>query len=218
MMRPAEMATASETARGRRGGMIAAPTKTGPGGPLSSTSGLPPQVAEAALPWEGVATEVLDGGEIVLLATKPSMWRPLFDSIAWIVTSIVFATVMLVWGLTIAGLSQVLSCEIVLLVGLARMAIAIFDWVPRWYVLTNRRILNLRGIRSQVCESVRLVDVQRTLLTQSEPEKLTQIGTIAFQIDHVEGVPVEWRSIPRPEETHARIRKAIENALDNGAY
>lgn len=218
MSQSAKMTTAGDTSRGKQGGMIAAPTKAGPGGPLSSTSGLPPQVAEAALPWEGVATEMLDGGEVVLLATKPSMWRPFFDSLAWIVTSVVFATVMLAWGLTIAGLSQVLSCEIVLFAGLARMAIAIFDWIPRWYVLTNRRILNLRGIRSQVCESVRLVDVQRTVLSQSGLEKLPQIGTIEFQVDHVAGVPVEWRSIPRPEETHARIRKAIENALDNGAF
>jgi hypothetical protein len=45
-------------------------------------------------------------------------------------------------------------------------------------------------------------------------EKLARLGTITFVADHANRVTLRWQSIAGPAEVHAKIRRAIENALD----
>jgi hypothetical protein len=87
-------------------------------------------------------------------------------------------------------------------------------WAPRWYVLTNRRVLDIQGVRSPRIWSCLLTEIRNTYLNASPPEKLTGLGTITFVTDHPDEPPCHWRSVAKPEEVHAKIRRAIENAID----
>ena len=49
----------------------------------------PPETASTAATWTTLPGGVVEGGEIVILAIKPSMWRWLIDSAPWIVTALV---------------------------------------------------------------------------------------------------------------------------------
>ena len=69
--------------------------------------------------------DVIDGGEIVLLTIKPSMWRPVFDSISWLVTCCAVAAILVSARLTLPGLSLIASAQFVLMVGLVRLGIAL---------------------------------------------------------------------------------------------
>ena len=62
----------------------------------AATSEAPPHAAKAATHWTALPSGVVDGGEIVLLAIKPSMWRPLLDSAPWLIVCSTFATMCLV--------------------------------------------------------------------------------------------------------------------------
>jgi hypothetical protein len=102
----------------------------------------------------------------------------------------------------------------VLLIALARVGLAVVRWVPTWYVLTNRRVLDVRGVRSPRISACLLVDVRNTYLRSSSAEKLTRLGTITFITDREDTASHIWRSIAKPDVVHAKIRRAIENAID----
>ncbi len=164
--------------------------------------------------WTTLPGEVLDGGEIVLLAIKPSMWRPVFDAAPWLVTCCLLV-VMLTWlGSPFSGWTLPATTQAILLVALARLAVGVVRWVPRWYVLTNRRIIDVRGIRSPRISSCPLLDIRTTHMEQSPLEGFTQLGTIVFVTDHEDQVSHIWQSVKDPRDVHARIRRAIENSLD----
>jgi len=163
-------------------------------------------------PWE-IPGGVIDGGEIVNLAIKPSMWRPLFDSAAWMVGSWIIAAMLTFLGKPIIGLSMTTTVQIVLMGGTIGLGVAILRWIPTWYVLTNRRIIHIHGIRSPRIDSVELLEIRNTFVQVGIEEKITNLGSITFVMDKAAARPRTWRSIQRPLEVHARVRRAIENAI-----
>jgi hypothetical protein len=183
----------------------------------AATTEAPPGTATTTR-WTALPGEVLDGGEIVLLAIKPSMWRPVFEAapVIAICTCLVLAIAWL--GRPLPGLSLPATAQAILLVGMARFAVAVVRWIPRWYVLTNRRIIDVRGVRSPRLSSCPLLDIRNTRVQQSPGEGLTKLGTIVFLTDHDDGVSFIWQSVRDPEEVHACVRRAIENALDRRSF
>ncbi len=180
----------------------------------AATSEAPPHASEAATHWSAIPGGVVNGGEIVLLAIKPSMWRPLFDSALWLVACCALAIVFTSLGRPSAGLSATTTAQIILLVGFTRLAYAVMRWVPCWYLLTNRRIIEIQGVRRPLVLDCGLLDIRNTAIHMSPAEKLTRLGTIIFIIDHGSQAPKMWRSIAQPLEVHAKIRRAIENVID----
>lgn len=180
----------------------------------AAASESPPRTQELPAQWSELPGGVIDGGEIVLMAVKPSMWRPLFDSMPWIVTTGVFAIGILMLRTPLPGMSVSISAQVVLAIGFVRVIFAIVRWIATWYVLTNRRILDVRGARAPRITSFALIEIRNTYLNSTAPERLVRLGTITFVSKHADDRPHFWESVARPEEVHAKIRRAIENALD----
>lgn len=168
----------------------------------------------AVAPWAEIPGGVIDGGEIVILAIKPSMWRPLFDSAAWMVGSWIIAGLLTFLGRPIVGLSMATTVQIVLMGGTVGLCVAILRWIPTWYVLTNRRIIHIHGVRTPRIDSCELLEIRNTFVQAGIEEKLTNLGSITFVMEKASVRPRTWRSIQQPLEVHARIRRAIENAID----
>ena len=186
-------------------------------GPLPSavaTPEAPSRATDASTNWAALPGGVIDGGEIVILAIKPSMWRPLFDSAPWLVACWGLAAVLTWLSHPIPGLSILLTAQILLLIGLARLGVAVVRWVPTWYVLTNRRILDIQGVRSPRIWSCLLTETRHTSVTETPGERLAGLGTISFVADSSNDRPHQWHAIAKPHEVHAKVRRAIENAID----
>ncbi len=166
--------------------------------------------------FSGFPGSVIDGGEIVLLAIKPSLWRPVFTSAPWLIASVLLAIVVARVGRPIPGLSLSATVQVVLFVGLIRLAWAAAHWLPRWHVLTNRRVLDIRGVRAPVVTAIPLIRIRNTYLRRNLPEQLVGVGTILFVtgVSESESISHFWRTIPAPDDVHGRIRRAIENAID----
>lgn len=180
----------------------------------AAASDSPPRAADLPREWSQLPGGLIDGGEIVVLAIKPSLWRPVIESLPWLVTTGIFAIGITLFLAALPGLSTVASAQVVLGAGLLRLALAIVRWAATWYVLTNRRVLDVRGARSPRISSCPLVDIRNTYVGASIPEKVVSIGTITFVSKHPGDASRLWESIAEPEEVHAKIRRAIENALD----
>jgi hypothetical protein len=172
----------------------------------------PPGSAEVAPRALELPSELIDGNEIIILAIKPSMWQPVFDSGAWLIASCVFAVLAVWMGSPIAGLSVAATAQLILLVGAARLGFAVVRWVPSWYVLTNRRVIDVQGVRRPRINACLLVDIGETHMDKTLPEKLTRLGTITLVGREGGDWQTEWRSISSPEMIHDRIRRAIRDA------
>jgi len=195
--------------------MIATPFKSIPRS-LSSVvmSDAPARATDVTSRWTAVPKGLVDGGEIVLMAVKPSLWRPVLDSAAWLVTAAALAVTLLVGGMSIPGLSVAVSAQVFLLVGIVRLAIAVLRWVTTWHLLTNRRIIDVHGVRTPIIRSCLLIQIRNTYLRPSPIEGAIGLGSVLFVTDEPEHPPHVWRSIADSETVHAKIRRAIEAALD----
>lgn len=180
----------------------------------TATSEMPSRAAEATTTWTGIPGGVISGGEIILLAVKPSVWRPVLDSAPWVLAVCLLATFLTNWRVTLPTVSETTTVQLVLLIGLLRLGFAVLRWVPTWYILTNRRVIDVQGIRAPRVTSCSLLDIRNTYLNASFPERLASLGTITFVTDQPEIAPSMWQSIAQPDDIHAKIRRAIENAID----
>ena len=181
----------------------------------AATADAPSRVAEVAAKWSTLPGGVVNGGEIMLFAIKPSMWRPVLESAPWLVTMSLLA-VALTWLRTpIPGLSLAGTAQVALMVAVARLAFAVVRWVPSWYVLTNRRLIEIHGVRSPRIWACLLVEVRNTYVEVSSVDKCLGLGSIRFVTDHPNDLPHVWHCVAKPDQVHARIRRSIENAIDN---
>jgi hypothetical protein len=91
---------------------------------------------------------------------------------------------------------------------------ALLQWVSRVYVLTNRRIMRIRGVFRASVFACPLVKVINTGVTTGPHERLTRLGSIWFNTGSDPSAGT-WHHVARPEEVHAQVRRAIERALDH---
>lgn len=159
-----------------------------------------------------VPAYMLDGGEVVILAIKPSPWMvPLISARA-----LAFSAVMILLAETAAMATyQWYLYQVAVWLAAARLIWAVLQWVSRLYVLTNRRMMRFRGVFNVELFECPLVRIQNTTLTLSLWERLVRIGSIRFETA-AEGGRASWRMIARPLEVHERIREAISRARSGG--
>lgn len=173
-----------------------------PGAPALSLS------AEALAP-----THLLDGGEIIILALKPSLWHIPLVSLNWLGVAVLFIAAANWDGL--ASYRGVLV-QLGLLVGLGRLAYATLQWASRSYYLTNRRVMRIRGVLTIDVFECPLTKIQTTRLAISPAERLVRVGTIQMSTAGVGGGHAFWKTVARPLEVHEQLRAAIHKAQNRG--
>lgn len=182
----------------------------GVGAPLEAPA-VEPRIAADTVP---LPAELLDGGEEIILALKPSLWFVWFDSFKWIVTGLVVVAGAAVAGGRMQWMAFSTLVQITALVVASRLGIGLLRWVSRFYVLTNRRVMRLRGVfRADVCDTL-LTDILHTRVTAAFYERGLKLGTLRFTTEDADRHSAHWYHLPRAEQVHAEVRAAIRRALD----
>lgn len=158
-----------------------------------------------------VAEQLLDGGEIVILAIKPSLWFVLFDAARWVLVGAALLVVAAVPSLRFAGMTSRAAAELAVLLITVRLAIAFLRWVSRFYVLTNRRIMRMRGVFAADLCACPLRAIRSASVSVGPHERATGLGTILIAGEPADA-DLHWHTIARPAEIHAHIRRAIDRA------
>ena len=84
------------------------------------------------------------------------------------------------------------------------------QWAGTLYVLTNRRVLRIRGAMKVTITGCTLKEIRHiALLTVGLVERLGGVGSLFFQTDKGNLADGEWRYISRPGEVLEAINKAI---------
>ncbi len=167
-------------------------------------------------PDELVPAHLLSGGEIVVLAIKPSLLFVLFRSFRWIVA----VALLIALGYSLAGHVGWLNARgmvrFAALLALIPVVVALLQWFSRLYVLTNRRVMRIRGIFNVNVFECPLSRIQNTFLTLALYERVFRLGSIAFATAGTGGVEAVWENIAHPLEIHERVRNAVRRAQNSG--
>jgi hypothetical protein len=173
----------------------------------------PVLVVERALVPEGL----LDGDEIVLLAVKPSLWFILLRSGSWLIGCIALAA--LTWWLGRHGFGADvarLGLQTAVAIALVRVSVAMFQWASRLYVLTNRRVMRIKGVLHVNVFECPLTKIQNTHLSFSLPQRLVWIGSIDMETAGTVGGGATWEHLSQPVLVHTRLRNAIGRSHGGG--
>ncbi len=161
--------------------------------------------AEAALP-----AELLADGEVILLAVKPSRW--FVALVSWPVLLLAAVAVAVAhlantaFGATMDVETIALAC---LAVAGARLAVAAFQWAGRLYVLTDRRVIRLRGLLRADLGDRHLRDIQAVHRAATQPERLLGVGSLLFECSDAAPLgEAHWTHLADPES----VARAIEEA------
>jgi hypothetical protein len=181
---------------------VASPQVEAPSAPAAQ------QAAEAMIP-----AQMLDGGELVVLAVKPSLWFIPLRSLRWLCAALLVSGLTYVnqlhdYRLTLMNTALVLS-------GLPLLWNSM-EWISRCYVLTNRRVMRIRGfLRVEVFECT-LMRIQHTELVLTPAERMTRTGTIHLSTAGEPGGFTSWSVIASPLEVHELLRSHILRSRRQG--
>jgi hypothetical protein len=154
--------------------------------------------------------QVLAGGEVILLALKPSPWFMLIASLPVLISAGVVAALAYVAG-TYCGVNcDRLAYAFAVVVTVMRVTVASWQWLGQTYLLTNLRVLNIRGLMKVQTAFVPLLEIGRVELTESLPERVVGVGTLSFLGGEHPMPRLIWQSISQP----AKTQKAVEEAID----
>ncbi|MCK4602646.1 MAG: PH domain-containing protein [Phycisphaerae bacterium] len=155
-----------------------------------------------------VPEQVLDEGEFVILAIKPSGWFVLL--VSWPVLAI--AAVVVVVGY-LAGEAFGVPCQTVMLFALAaacaRVVLASCQWLGRLYMLTNRRVLRIGGIIRMDVFACPLKKIRHVQLHAGPAERVLALDSLLFTIGEAPSPAASWNNISRGEEVLRIVNEAI---------
>ncbi len=161
---------------------------------------------------ESIAERYLQDGEIVILAIKPSAWFVLITSGPVLVVAAMVAGGAVMAGdmFNIAGSSEMLLLGC-LGCGFFRILTACLQWSGRLYILTNRRVLQLRGAVKVETYSVPLKQIGEVLPSASAFESFFGLGSLYFDSSDADTPQSSWTHLNNPDDVHRAILDAISH-------
>ncbi len=159
-----------------------------------------------------VPADLLSGGEIIILAIKPSGWFVLLASLPVVISAVfvaVIAYVVDIYSGWSAAEAVICLCAAIVVI---RVTGACWQWLGRTYVLTNLRIVTVRGLVHVRVSAAALAGIRRAELTATIAERLCGAGSVYCMTDSENAPAVAWNTIAHPAEVHEIVMEAIERA------
>ncbi len=159
-----------------------------------------------------VPEHLLQQDEIVLILTKPSLWFIVLTSFRFILTTVLLGilTVQLLerfWVLS--PLTPQTVAVVTVLVVLGRLIWGLLVWTSHIYMLTNQRVVTIKGVINVHVFQAPLRKVQRTALYLPWVMRILGIGTVGLATAATTGFDSTWVMIGRPLQTHEQVVAAI---------
>jgi uncharacterized membrane protein YdbT with pleckstrin-like domain len=158
-------------------------------------------------------SDLISEDERVIFALKPSLWTIVFLSFRTVViASAVAATVLSIGPMMQLGRLITYVVEACGAAILARIGFALLQWVSRSYVLTDRRIIRIRGVFTIDIFQCNLVKIQNTFLILTLPQRILGLGNIELTTAGTGAVEAVWRHLKNPLRIHHQLIEAMNAA------
>lgn len=160
-----------------------------------------------------VPEELLQPGEIIILLLKPSPWYILLGSLRSIV--IIFLLYLLAQSMREPIYNWVgLAHRDLVVLAVAAVGVRLFwqflEWLSRVYILTDRRVVRIKGVIRIYVFEASLKQIQHTNVYMSLRERIFGLGTIAFTTAGTAGVEASWLMVSRPMEVHRKVVQTLQ--------
>lgn len=155
---------------------------------------------------------VLDGGEIIELSVRPSLWfLPIVAGRSALLLALL-AVLLALLAPPRYSLSGTLAVSACVTAAVLRVGWAALQWASRLYVLTNRRVLRFRGVLGVQVSDCPLVQVSGCELRHSPYQRLLRLGTIHIQPLDARRAALNWDHVANPQAVHERLLRAVRRA------
>lgn len=164
-----------------------------------------------------MAGHMIPDGEVVILLLKPSLWFiPLSSLMTLGVAGVIAVAAILFAGRF--GLSATPTSAInaaVLLAG-GRLMYATLQWMGRYYLLTDMRLMSLSGVFNTQVSECPLRRVARVRTLRTFRDRVLGVGNIEI-IPLDENLPIGlWQTVAKPRDVKERLTQAIARAKSSG--
>jgi hypothetical protein len=166
-----------------------------------------PELVHAMVP-----AQILHEDEIVLLLAKPSLFWILYSSAPFLLATALLG-ILAAQVSNLANVTPYTVSLIAVLVATGRLIWALLVWTSHIYMLTNIRILTIKGVINVHMFQAHLRKIQSTRVYRPLGQRLFSTGTLGFSTAAAAGAPEStWTMIHRPLETHEQILAAIHKS------
>lgn len=154
--------------------------------------------------------ELLQPGEVIILLLKPSLWYLLLAPLRTLLM-IVLLSFALFYLCDYTSLPM--TRHDILIAGSGLFGLRVFwqflNWLSRIYVLTDQRVIRVKGVFHVQIFEAPLKKLQHTQMTFLVRERLLGLGSIHFYTAGTDLPEASWEMIPHPLETHQQIIKTM---------
>jgi len=160
-----------------------------------------------------VPEQLLQPGEIIILLLKPSPWYILLASLRSL--TIILLLYLLAWSLREELLEWVgLRPGDLIVLALAAAGVRLFwqflEWLSRVYILTDRRVVRIKGVIRVYVFEAPLKQIQHTTLYFSLRERFFALGTLGFTTAGTGMVEAYWIMVAKPLEVHQKVTQTLQ--------
>jgi uncharacterized membrane protein YdbT with pleckstrin-like domain len=155
----------------------------------------------------GLPAGTLHQDETIIMLTKPSILFIFISSFRFVLTVLLFSWLFVSMAPSVSSRSISLIATIVVL---GRLMWALLVWTSHIYILTDQRIITIKGVLNVAIFQATLRKIQRTTLYQPLYQRIFGLGTIGFATAAaVSNFDSIWLMVPEPESTHEQVVAAI---------
>lgn len=159
---------------------------------------------------------ILHDGEIVILLIKPSWWFIVLHSLRFIAATLIVMIAAQVYRQLLPPRTPFYITWTGMILISGRLMVGAMQWMARYYVLTDLRILRLQGVFAVDIFDCALRQVARVRRVTTTRERLLGLGTLEI-IPLKEESPIGlWQTIARPRQVYQTIIQAINRAKQGG--
>jgi hypothetical protein len=161
-----------------------------------------------------LAGQMVQDGEIIHFIIKPSRWFLVLSSLREIaaITIIVGSVYLFRWPLLISTTTCV---QLLVFLIAARMMWAALQWMGRYYILTNLRVMRLSGVFEVGLQSCPLRKVKTVKLFRSIGERILGKGWLEVTAD-ADCPLMYWQTLAKPDNIYEQVATAVQRAKQNG--
>ncbi|MCG3180012.1 MAG: hypothetical protein BIFFINMI_02366 [Phycisphaerae bacterium] len=157
-----------------------------------------------------IPQQLVGEGEIVILALKPSLWFILLVSARWLAVSALAIAAAEFLHPYIDRLWAGRIEQAALLAAAVRLVVGALQWQGRVYVLTDRRVMRLRGVLRIDLFQCKLSQIQHTELTLPLAERVLLTGTVLFYTAGTDFADAAWRTVAHPAQVYQTVLEAVD--------
>ena len=163
-------------------------------------------------------TGAIQGGEEIILMTRPSVWFIVLYPLKMIALIVIVTILISLVGSMLAalGIAGGMSLSIIWPIAggfiLLLITWSIFEWRCQIYVLTTSRVMTSSGVIRRRRYEASLVHLQQTLVQVSIPERCTGVGSLLFATAGTAMYDSAWLMLSDAETVQRKVQNMSRRA------